>query len=106
VSENLGQAELRGAMLLRSGRSQEAFDLFRSAVPPDASVRAAHLLVASAAARAGRRTDAVTWLKRADAIPKPGVHRFMRPWLDAEADALREDVLGTLRRPGTAGSTP
>lgn len=98
MSGNLGQAELRGAMLLRGGRSQEAFDLLKSAVPPDATVRASVLLVASAAARAGPRAEALNWLRRADAIPKPPVYRHMRPWLDAEADALREEVLSTLNR--------
>ncbi|MGH9312913.1 MAG: WD40 repeat domain-containing protein [Vicinamibacterales bacterium] len=98
MSGNLGPAELRGAMLLRDGRSQEAFDLLKSAVPPHATVRAAVLLVASAAARAGLRAEALNWLKRADAIPKPAVYRHMRPWLDAEADALQEEVLSTLNR--------
>jgi hypothetical protein len=86
-------------MLLRSGRSQEAFDLLKSAVPRQTTVRAAAFLVASAPARAGLRTEALIWLKRADAIPKSLIYRHMRPWLDAEADALQEEVLAARRRP-------
>jgi hypothetical protein len=98
MSGNLGQAELRGAMLLRGGRSREAFEVLKSAVPPESTVRPAVLLVASAAARAGLRAEALNWLKRADTIPKPAVYRHMRPWLDAEADALQEEVLTSLNR--------
>ena len=101
MSGNLGQAELRGAWLLRSGRSLEAFHLLRSAVPPDTTVRAAALFVASAAARSGSRAEALHWLQRANAIAKPAVSRHMDPWLDAEADALQEEVLGALNRSGT-----
>jgi tetratricopeptide (TPR) repeat protein len=100
----LGQAELRGAMLLRAGRSQEAFELLKSAVPPDATVRTAVLLVASAAARSGLRAEALDWLRRAGAIPKVVAYGHMGPWFDAEADALQEEALTALNRSNKAGT--
>jgi hypothetical protein len=96
-SSNLARPELKGAMLLRSGRPQEALRLLQSAVPPASAIRPAVLLVAAAAASSGRRADALKWLTAADLLPKPPAYSMMRPWLEAEADGLREEVLRTLR---------
>jgi eukaryotic-like serine/threonine-protein kinase len=92
MAGNIGRAELEAALLLRSGRSAESFELLQRAVRPESTVRPAVLLAALAAATAGRRADALTWLKRADAIPKPGTYRQLGPWLEVESDILREEV--------------
>jgi WD40 repeat protein/serine/threonine protein kinase len=96
-ASNLAQPALKGLMLLRTGRPQEAFDLLQSSIAPTSTVRPALLLVAVAAARSGRPADARAWLAHADRRPRPLGYPQLLPWLEAEAEGLREEVLRTLR---------
>ena len=74
VIGNLGREELQAALLLRSGRSLEAFSALASAAPTSSTPRAAALLTALAAARAGRRVDALKWQATADGMPHTPTH--------------------------------
>jgi WD40 repeat protein/serine/threonine protein kinase len=92
---NWGRIELTGAMLLRSGKPREAYNVLRPAVAPDSPVRPALLLVAAAAAGAGLHREATEWLRRADVRRSSGTS-FLTPWHDAEAEALRREVVELL----------
>jgi eukaryotic-like serine/threonine-protein kinase len=94
---NLARPELEAVLLLRTGRAKEAYQALQSTIAPTSTVRPALLLVAAAAARAGRGDDARAWLARADALPKPIGYTVTRLWLEVEADGIREEVLRSIR---------
>ena len=94
---NLARSELQAVLLLRTGRAMDAYQALQSSIAPTSTIRPALLLVAAAAARAGRAADARAWLARADALPKPIGYTVTRLWLEVEADGLREEVLRGIR---------
>ena len=100
LAGNLGRDELKAAVKWRTGRPAEAFALLSANPNAEAASRLSLLLRAAIALAAGRRSDARDGLQRADAgvLPAPSSH--LRPWLHAEADILREQLVQGLGTPG------
>ena len=103
LAGNLGRDELKAAVKWRTGRPAEAFALLSANPDGEAASRLSLLLRAAIALAAGRRSDARDGLQRADAGGLPALSSHLRPWLNAEADILREHLSRDWALPGGCG---
>jgi hypothetical protein len=99
LAGNLGRDELKAALKWRTGRSAEASALLSANPVGEPASRLSLLLRATIALADGRRSEARDGLRRADAGALPTFSSHLRPWLDAEANVLREQLLQGLETP-------
>jgi WD40 repeat protein/serine/threonine protein kinase len=97
VAGNFGRDELNAALKWRTGRVAEAFSFFSSKPTGERASRLSLLLRAAIALADGRPSEGSDGLRRADAGVLPAASSHLRPWLDAEAKMLRDQLVQGLR---------
>ena len=93
LAGNLGRDELKAAVNWRTGRLAEAFALLRANPVGERTSRLSLLLRAAIALANGHHSEASDGLRRAEAGVLPTFSGHLRPWLDAEANILREQLV-------------